>query len=645
FMSDPNVLGRTMTVDGTIYTIIGVMPATFDMLPANVDVFRPTDFVDQMDRHDSRNYLVLGRLFPGADAAAVQRELAGVSARLASEHPDANRGWELHSAPVRSFFPGPTDRRLFSVMTAVTIFALLIACANVANLLLARAESRQKEIAVRTAMGAGRHRILRQLLTESVVMGAVAGVIGSILAIWVVRWLQTSMPAELPATLMPVLSPRVVVATLAVSVMAGIVFGMAPAIHAARADLREALGEGARGGTAGRSRKRIRNAFVVSEFAVALALLTTSGILVEAFDRMSNADPGFDTEGLLTLEVSIGDDRYPSDTEVWTYQEELIRALEHVPGVGGVALMSSLPRSRSNPQSRYTVDGRPVPDPSEQPTVSTQAVNPSYFDAMGIPLLQGRTFGEVDGPEGQPVMVVSRSFAEREFPGEDPLGRSVTVGDESRVIVGVADDVLQERLALAGEGGQGIYVPAAQGPERNPAIAVRSTLETGALSDAVRRAVWSVNPDQPLARVRTLESHVAESLAGPRSISIFLGVIGGIALLLAAMGIYGVMSHSVTQQKREIGIRMALGAGRGAVVGMITRSGMLLAGVGMAVGVPLAWVIQRMISQTLNVFENGGGPTFALASIAVLALTASLATYLPARRASTVPPVVALTGE
>ncbi|MDH5590976.1 MAG: ABC transporter permease, partial [Gemmatimonadota bacterium] len=479
FMSDPNVLGRTMTVDGTIYTIIGVMPATFDMLPANVDVFRPTDFVDQMDRHDSRNYLVLGRLFPGADAAAVQRELAGVSARLASEHPDANRGWELHSAPVRSFFPGPTDRRLFSVMTAVTIFALLIACANVANLLLARAESRQKEIAVRTAMGAGRHRILRQLLTESVVMGAVAGVIGSILAIWVVRWLQTSMPAELPATLMPVLSPRVVVATLAVSVMAGIVFGMAPAIHAARADLREALGEGARGGTAGRSRKRIRNAFVVSEFAVALALLTTSGILVEAFDRMSNADPGFDTEGLLTLEVSIGDDRYPSDTEVWTYQEELIRALEHVPGVGGVALMSSLPRSRSNPQSRYTVDGRPVPDPSEQPTVSTQAVNPSYFDAMGIPLLQGRTFGEVDGPEGQPVMVVSRSFAEREFPGEDPLGRSVTVGDESRVIVGVADDVLQERLALAGEGGQGIYVPAAQGPERNPAIAVRSTLETG----------------------------------------------------------------------------------------------------------------------------------------------------------------------
>jgi putative ABC transport system permease protein len=642
FLGDTDVLGRTLTLDGTTYTVIGVMPEAFDMIPANVEAFRPTDFEAQRENRSARGYIVFGRLAPGASPEHVQRELDPVMARIVAEFPDSNRGQVLEVMPARDFFPGPTDTKLITILTAVTLFGLLIACANVANLLLGRAEERQKEVAVRAALGAGRTRIVRQLLTESVALGSMAGLIGIGLAVLVVGWLQGVMPAELPRAMTPTLSAGVLGATVLVSMLAGVAFGLAPAFHAARSDLREALGEGSRGGTAGRARKKLRNAFVIGEFAVALGLLTGAGFLVEAFNELTGADPGFRQEGLLTFSLSASEDRYPEAADIAVYQDELMMALEEIPSVRGVALMSSLPRRRGNPQTRYSVDGREIIEEADLPTAGLQVVNSGYFATMEIPVVQGRGFDVTDGPEGQPVAIVSRAFVEREFPAVDPLGRSITFRGESRLIVGVAADIVQERIALAGDLGEALYVPMAQMPRRNPSFALRTTGDPTALAADVRRAVWSVNPDQPVAQLRTLDAHVAESLSGPMALSIFLGVMGVIALLLASLGIYGVMAHAVAQQQRDIGIRMALGAGRGTVVGLVTRSGLTLAAVGMLLGVPLSYVMYRMVASSMNLFEGQVGLSYAFWVTGALAAVAVLSTYLPARRASGVQPVAAL---
>ncbi|MEJ2203015.1 MAG: ABC transporter permease [Gemmatimonadota bacterium] len=643
FQGDRDVLGRTLTLDGATYTVVGVMPESFDMIPANIDVFRPTDFEELRDNRTSRGFVVFGRLAPGATPDQVQRELDGVFTRIADEHPDTYRGWTLEVMGARDFFPGPTDTKLVMILTAVAFFGLLIACANVANLLLARAEERQKEVAVRTALGAGRYRILRQLLTESVTLGLVAGLIGFALSTVMIRWIQGAMPPELPSAMTPRLDPTVLLATVAVSVVAGIAFGIAPALQSARANLRESLGEGSRGGTVGRARKRLRNVFVVGEFAVALALLTGAGFLVEIFNDLTEAYPGFTQEGLLTFSLQVSEDRFPEEDDLVVYQNQLLESLKDVPGVDGVALMSSLPRGRGNPSTRYTVEGRPVAEDSEQPTAGIQSVNPDYFETLEIPLLQGRAFEVADGGNAQPVAIVSQAFVDREFPDGDALARSINVRGETRVIVGVAGDIVQQRIALEGDLGEAIYVPVAQVPLRIPSFALRAAGDPAALAGDVRQAVWGVNPDQPLAQVRTLEDHVAESLAGPRALSLFLTCMGVIALLLAAMGIYGVMAHTVAQQRREIGIRMALGAGRGKVVGMITRSGLALAGVGMLLGLPLSYLMYRGGVSALNLFEGSLGFSYALGVTAALALVAILSTFLPARRASRVAPVAALT--
>ncbi|HSG08524.1 MAG TPA: FtsX-like permease family protein, partial [Longimicrobiales bacterium] len=528
------------------------------------------------------------------------------------------------------------------ILAAVALFGLLIACANVANLLLGRAEERQKEVAVRTALGAGRHRILRQLLTESITLGVVAGGLGMVLAVGVVRWIQGAMPAEMPKAMFPRLDPEVLLATVAVSILAGVAFGLAPALHAGRGDLREALGEGSRGGTASRARRRLRNAFVVGEFAVALALLTGAGFLMDAFNRLTEADPGFRQEGLLTFSLQAQEDRYPGPADLRVYEDELLASLAAVPGVEGVAAMSSLPRGRGNPRARYTVAGSPIPEEGEQPTAGYQTVNPGYFSTMEIPVVQGRALEATDRDDSQPVALVSEALVRRDFPGEDPLGRTISVRETDRVIVGVVRDVIQDRIALGGDRGEAIYVPLAQAPLRAVSFALRAGADPTRLAADVRQAVWAVNPDQPVAQLRTLDDFVAESLAGPRSISLFLGAMGLVALLLAALGIYGVMAHAVAQQQREIGIRMALGAGRGSVVGMVTKTGVGLAGVGMIVGLPLSYLMYRAASSVLNLFEAEVALGYALKVAGALAVVALVATVLPAGKASAVEPGVAL---
>ncbi len=642
FLADPEVLGRTVTLDGRAYTVVGVMPEAFDMIPADVHAMRPSDFAARRDDRAARDYISFGRLAAGASAASVQRQLDPLVKRLAAEHPETHRGLTARVQTAREFFPGETDEKLTLVLAAVALFGLLIACANVANLLLARAEERQKEVAVRTALGAARHRILRQLLTESVTLGLVAGVLGVFLAVFAVRALRGSMPAQLPKAMIPALDPGVVLATLAVAMLAGIVFGLAPALHAVRADLREALGEGSRGGTASRGRRRLRNAFVIGEFAVALGLLTGAGFLMQVFDQLTPDDPGFRQDGLLTFSMTVPEQRYPEPTDLVAYEDELLRRLAEIPGVQGAALMSSLPRGRGIPSATYEVEGRPIPADQERPTATLQAVSPSFFATLGIPLLQGRGIEESDRDGTQPVVVVSRAWADREFPGADPLGRTIIVRGQARTIVGVAANVLQARIPEAGDRGEALYLAAAQAPLRSPSFALRTSGRPEALAADVRQAVWAVNPDQPLAQLRSLDAHVREALAGPQAIAVFLALMGVIALALAAMGIYGVMAHAVAQQQREIGIRMALGAGRGAVVGMVTRSGLTLAGVGMLLGLPLAFLSYRVSVNIFNLFEADVGMGYAAGVAAALGGVAFLATWLPARRASAVQPVAAL---
>lgn len=646
FLGDPEILGRTLTVDGTSYTVIGVMPEAFDMIPANVDAFRPTDFADRRDDYAGRGYISFARVAPGATTSQVQAAVDAAWSDIEVGHPDATRGMEPRVIRAREFFPGPTDKKLILLLTAVTLFGLLIACANVANLLLGRAEERQREVAVRTALGAGRHRILRQLLTESVTLGAVAGAIGIVLSIGIVGWIRGAMPVEMPKAMHPQLDPEVLVATVIMSILAGIAFGMAPALHAARGELRESLGEGSRGGTASRSRKRIRNFFVIGEFAVALALLTGSGFLMEAFNSVMLADPGFRQEGLLTFTVSAEDGRYPESEDLRVYHDELIASLGGIPGIEGIAVMNSLPRGQGgNPTRSYRIEGRTLPEGVEEPTAMFQVVNPGYFSTLEVPILHGRGIEPSDREDTRPVVVVSESFARREF--EDPasaLGEQLWIGDaeESRTIVGVSRTILQERIPLAGSQGELMYVPLAQLPLRVPSFALRFPGDPRTATADVREAIWAVNPDQPLGQIQTLDAWVATSLSGPRVLSIFLGAMGGIALLLAAMGIYGVMAHAVTQQQREIGIRMALGAAPGRVVGMVTRSGLSLVGIGMFLGLPLSFLMYRLAATTLNLFEAELGTSYAIWVTVALAVIATVSTLLPARRATGVHPVAAL---
>ena len=643
FLGDREVLGASVTLDGTPHTIVGVMPEDFDLIPADVQAIRPTDFAGALEDRGSRDYTAVARLRPEATAEQAQLEIEGLHARLAAEYPEALRGVDAVVQPLRELFPGPTDRRLVTLLLAVTLFGLLIACANVANLLLGRAEERRSEIAVRTAIGAGRSRVLRQLLTESVLMGTLAGGIGLVLSVWIVSWLRSAMPPMLPDAVMPELDPEVVLATLAVSMLAGIVFGTAPALQSVAGNLRDSLGSGARGGTAGRHRKRLRSAFVIAEVAVALGLLSGSGFLMEAFDGIIEDDPGFEAEGLLAFQLTVLEDRYADDASVVAYERELLRVLEELPGSERAAAMSSLPRSDfGNPMVRYAIDGRPARDAGEEQLAGLQSVSAGYFATLGIELRRGRLLQDSDRADAPAVAVVSEAFAAREFRGEESLGRRVIVRGEAREIVGVVEDIMQERIRLAGAAGEQIYLPLDQAALRSPAFAVRTAGDPAALAADVRRAVWSVEADQPIASLQPLQSYIDASLAGPRAVALFLSVMGAMALALAAMGVYGVMAHSVVQQRRDIGIRMALGARRGEVVAALTRSGLTLVAVGIALGLPIAFLMLRGTMASLSLFSTETGLGYPLALGGTLILVALLATVLPAGRASGVEPVVAL---
>jgi putative ABC transport system permease protein len=641
FGEDDRVLGSTIQLDGEPHTVIGVMPEDFDFSPANVDAYRPTDWSERREDREP-SLIVLGRLRPGASREGADAELSSIAAELAREYPEANEGYSARAQGLRDWFPGSTDQMLMRILMTVAGFVLLIACANIANLMLARAEERQREVAVRTAMGAGRWRILRQLLTESVLLALVGGALGTLLSVYSIHWVAGFMPAMMPRSFMPELDGAVLVFTLAISVLAGMVFGIVPAVHSFGDDIRDSLGENSRGGTATRKRNRLRSAFVVAELAAALALLVGSGVLMKTFDELIMQNPGFEVEGLLTAQVTASKNAYPEERDVLRLCENIQRRLEEIPAVESIAVMVDLPRSRSRTRGEFTIDGRPQPRHNEEPRTDWQSVNPGYFEALGVPILAGRALSSTDREDTMAVAVANEIFVETFFPGEDPIGKQITLDGASRRIVGVARNVFQTRMPE--EGGELpplVYVPFAQHPSRSMSFAMRVAKEPAGLAPEVRKAVWNVDPELPVSSVQTLNQHIESELAGPRVISIVLATFGSVALLLSAIGIYGVMAHSVAQRTREIGIRMALGALQKDVVKLVTRQGMWLAALGLLLGAPMAYALTRMISSALSEISLVDTRLVSVVVVALLTV-AFVATYLPARRAARIAPVRAL---
>jgi putative ABC transport system permease protein len=645
FLSDPTVIGRTIQLDGQPYQVIGVMPESFEMMPANVQAIRPSDFFGREDR-GSPGFIAMGRLSPSATWIQAQTELNGTFGRLRSEYPEANDNWHLLVQPARKLFPGPTDTKMVLLLLVVALFGVGIACANVANLLLGRAEMRMKEIAVRTSLGARRARIIRQLLTESVLLSLSAGFLGSALSYYIIRGIQSAMPPVLPKSFWPTLDVPTLVATVVVAMLAGILFGLAPAIHATGGSLREVLGEGTRGGTAGRSRKRIRNIFIIGEIAVALGLLTGAGFLIKAMDALLNTDPGYETNGLVTFQMTLAEYRYADDAAIVRFEDEAIRVLGEIPQVTDVAIMTALPRGMQNPSTRFHVEGTPPVEPNRRPGTGWQAANPAYFSTLRIPLVAGRLIEASDRADTRRVAVVSREFAERWLDGTvNAIGKRLEMYDESWEVVGVVNDVLESRVPLDSRPETMVYLPISQRPMRSPSFAVRSNAEPSALAADVRRVISGIDPDQPVASIRSLDDFIRESLGGPRAIGVFVLALGSLAMVLAAIGIYGVMSHAVVQARREIGIRMAMGAREGQVVRMITGRGLLLTTIGLAAGIPIALLVRRAVMSSLNLFDFDLSPDYALGAAGLLVVVAGLACWLPARRAARIEPVQALQTE
>ena len=639
FGGDRGVLGSSLAVDGEPHTIVGVLPEDFDFLPGNVEMFRPVDLAARRHDRSDRSFLVIGRLAAGSTADDVRAELGAVAERLELEHPDTNRGYGVTVETLRELFPGETDRRMQYILLVVGAFVLVIAAANLVNLYLARGDARRAELALRLALGAGGRRLGRQLITESLLVAAIGGALGVAGSVWWVRSVASIMPGELPAIFHPRLDALVLVYGVVVSLAAGALLGAAPALQASRVDPASALGEVSRGGSGSRRRRRLRSAFIVAETAVALALLTAAGMLTGTFESMVRENGSLTVDGVLTLELTADEHRFPEDAEVAAFYREVVRRLGEVPGVETAAALASLPRNRSNPRAQFTIDGRPAPSPTEAPWTGWQSITPEYWRTLGIPIVAGRAIEASDRADTARVAMVNETFARLQFPGESALGRRVTIHSRSREIVGVCADFRQARTPEVEGGAPAVFLPFDQHPVRTASVAARvaGAGDPMVLADAARQAVWRVDPDQPIARVQTLRGHIESELGGPLVISQALMLIGGAALLLSAIGTYGLIAHDVAQRRREIGIRMALGAAPGRVIASVTRRGLAIAGLGMLLGLPLAWAMARAVAAALH-----GLAPVDLGSIAIivvlLAAVAAVASSLPALRAARIRP-------
>ena len=650
FGSDNGIVGKSVMLDGVSHEVVGVMPDGF-AYPEDAEVWTPLApserFAEAMQSRGAFWLTVIGRLRPQVSRPAAQSEMDGIASRLERQYP-TNAGLGIRLVPMHDEIVGEVRRPLLILLGAVA-FVLLIACANVANLLLTRAASRQKELAIRAALGAGRSRIVRQMLTESVLLGLAGGGAGLLLAVWGVDLLHALAPSNLPRLTLVSVDPRVLAFTVCASLATGLIFGLAPAFQGA-SSAGEALKEGGRAGAEGSKGRRLRSALAIAEIATALVLLIGAGLLVRSFLAMSRVDLGFEPRRVLALRLELPRARYPQGPQVTAFYEQLAGRLSALPQVESTAAGTSLLLSALPQSAGLIVEGRPpaIGEGANVP-VPYDAVTPDFFKTLEIPLLNGRLFTAADGPSALRVVVVNQAFVRRYFPDTDPIGRRVAFGDapgrdtDWLTIVGVVADTRRGGLDRPQPWAE-LYYPHAQAPRRGMFVLVRTSGDPMGIARAAQAAVWSIDRDQPISSVRTLDAIVARSQANRRFTTLLLGVFSLVALILAGIGVYGVIAYSTAQRTQEIGIRMALGAGRTHVLRMVVAEGLKIGAAGLLLGVAVALALTRLMSGLLFEVSERDPLTFVALPLVLLAIAAG-ASWIPARRAVRVDPIVALRAE
>src|SRR5436190_6180028 len=648
FGRTPSIVGTAVTLQGKRFTIVGVMPEEFQfpIEAEQIEAWLPLGTVPLMaqfmEQRGAHFVDVVGRLAPGATAAAADAEIAAIAARLAAAYPKTNdkRGATvrpLHTELVREYRLG-----LIVLMCAVAA-VLLIACANVANLLLARASVRRKEMAIRVALGARRADLVRQLLAESLLIAVAGGALGALLAWWSVGALVAASPVQIPRLNTVGVDRAVLLFTMAASMATGILFGLAPALHLAHTDAGETLKDAGKGSSGSRS-ARTRQLLVIAEVAASLVLLASGGLLLRSLAALQRVDPGFVPEHAVAAELSLPESRYPDAAAEIAFARQLLDGLGRIPGASASAIATTLPLSGSNLGLGFTIEGRPI-DPAAQPSATYFSVSPEYFRAMGIRLVRGRVFNRGDRADTANVAIISESLARRYWPGEDPVGRHVTLGYNHtgpREIVGIVGDVKTVRLAERTQ--PALYTAFEQAPWPFLTAVVRAAAEEPSVAGALRAAIVTADPDQAIGRIQTITEYVARSIAAPRFTATLVGSFAAAALLLAGFGLFSVMAYSVAQRRREIGIRVALGAQPGDVRRMVVRQALQLGAIGLALGAAGAFAASRVLDSLLFGVSRSDPLTYAAVGLLLLVVVAAAA-YLPVRRATRVDALVALRAE
>jgi putative ABC transport system permease protein len=642
FGGDPKIVNQAINLNGQSYTVIGVMPASFRYGGRDLDLWTPIAFTAQQAQNHGGHYLqVVGRLKPDVTVEQARTEMVTIAGRLAAQYPDVNTGWSVKLAPMLEFAVRDIKPALLVLLGAVA-FVLLIACANVANLLLARAAGRQKEIAIRTAMGAGRWRIVRQLLTESVLLSLTGGFVGLVLAKWGMDLLLKLAPQNLPRMGDVGLDGRALAFTAAITLLTGVIFGLVPALQASKPNLNEVMKDAGRGSTEGGRRQFIRSTLVVLEVASALVLLVGAGLMIKSFWRLQKVDPGFNPNNGLTASIALPRRKYPEADQQAAFYKQLIENVSTLPGVQAVGASNVIPLGDNDYVLGFVIEGRPALPAGASQSTNYFAVSAGYFNAMGIPLLRGRVFTEQDTKNTTRVAVINETMAKKFFPGEDPLGKRIHVTNGPttfREIVGIVGDVKQ--YGLDQETTLQTYEPYTQEPFTFMSLVVRTAGDPTSLSASIRREVLNLDKEQPVSTITTLDRLVSTSIAQQKFSMLLLGVFAAVAMVLAGVGIYGVLSYAVTQRTHEIGIRMALGAGRRDVLRLVVGHGMMLTLIGVAMGLVAAFLLTRLMATLL--FGVSATDPLTFSAIALLLITiALLACWIPAQRATRVDPMIAL---
>ena len=648
FGSDPNILGQKLAANGEPLAIIGVMPGGFTF-PGEADLWIPPRHVvpehvlrpsvDMTANRDSQYLNVIARLKPGVTLEQANADMDTVAIRLEELYPDVDEGHRVSLTTIRENAVGKIRPALLVLFGAVG-FVLLIACANVANLLLARGASRQREMAIRTALGASRSRLVRQLLTESVVLALSGGALGILLALWGFNALVAFIPADISPAKGVQIDGTVFGFTIVISLLTGLAFGVVPAWQTTRSEVNEALKDGGRGSSLGRGRNKARSFLIVSEIALSLVLLIGAGLMIKSFIRLAHVKPGFETANIATTRLSLPTAQYGTPSSRAMFFQQVITRIQTIPGVQSAAAISRLPLTPGNSSRSLNLEGRTAPN--EGFNADYRVISPDYFRSMGIPLLSGRDVDESDHNRSASVAIVNDTLARRSWPNETALGKRVRIeGDQNRwmEIVGIVGDA--KHFGLDSQVKPEIYIPYYSDPWPFMTVVVRSKSDLAALSAAIRSEVWAVDKDIPIPDIRTMDQLLSTSVSRPRFNMLLLGIFAAIALVLSAVGVYGVMSYSVVQRTHEIGIRMALGAAKSDVLRLVVGQGMRLLLIGIGLGLAAALVLTRVLTTMLFGVEPSDPTTFVLISV-LLAGVALAACALPARRATRVDPIVAL---